>query len=127
MLVLIVQFYIILYSCMEVKVITLKHKKLITYGILLHTFLHMFLFVLYNMKKVSFLSRNPFKPFQYRHPYYLHLQVIVQRALAAKSLSHAQGGAILAGYIKILPMFIMVMPGMISRVLFPSKLYDEVF
>ncbi|XP_066936601.1 sodium/mannose cotransporter SLC5A10-like isoform X2 [Clytia hemisphaerica] len=48
-------------------------------------------------------------------------QVIVQRALAAKSLSHAQGGAVLAGYIKILPMFIMVMPGMISRVLFPNE------
>lgn len=48
-------------------------------------------------------------------------QVIVQRALAAKSLSHAQGGAILAGYIKVLPMFIMVMPGMISRVLFPNE------
>ena len=50
------------------------------------------------------------------------MQVIVQRALAAKSLSHAQGGTILAGYIKILPLFIMVFPGMISRVLFPSKL-----
>ena len=47
--------------------------------------------------------------------------MIVQRTLAAKSLSHAQGGTILASYIKILPMFIMVMPGMISRVLFPSK------
>ena len=47
--------------------------------------------------------------------------MIVQRALAAKSLSHAQGGAVIAGYFKILPMFIMVLPGMISRVLFPSK------
>jgi len=45
-------------------------------------------------------------------------QVIVQRALAAKSLSHAQGGTLLAGYIKILPLFIMVLPGMISRVLY---------
>ena len=48
------------------------------------------------------------------------LQVIVQRALAAKSLSHAQGGSLLAGYIKILPLFIMVFPGMISRVLYPG-------
>ena len=47
--------------------------------------------------------------------------MIVQRALAAKSLSHAQGGTVVAGYLKILPMFIMVMPEMISRVLFPSK------
>ena len=43
---------------------------------------------------------------------------MVQRALAAKSLSHAQGGTLLAGYVKILPVFIMVLPGMISRVLF---------
>lgn len=45
-------------------------------------------------------------------------QLMVQRALAAKSLSHAQGGTLLAGYVKILPVFIMVLPGMISRVLF---------
>ena len=59
--------------------------------------------------------------------YSLFQQVIVQRALAAKSLSHAQGGALLAGYIKILPLFIMVMPGMISRVLYPSKFNFNVF
>ncbi|XP_014675525.1 PREDICTED: sodium/myo-inositol cotransporter-like [Priapulus caudatus] len=45
-------------------------------------------------------------------------QMMVQRALAAKSLSHAQGGTLFAGYLKILPIFIMVLPGMISRVLF---------
>lgn len=45
-------------------------------------------------------------------------QVIVQRALAAKSVSHAQGATLLAGVIKILPLFIMVIPGMISRVLY---------
>lgn len=39
--------------------------------------------------------------------------MMVQRALAAKSLSHAQGGTLLAGYIKILVLFMMVMPGMI--------------
>ena len=47
-------------------------------------------------------------------------QVIVQRALAAKSLSHAQGATLLAGYIKILPLFTLVMPGMISRILSPG-------
>nr|XP_018669842.1 sodium/myo-inositol cotransporter isoform X1 [Ciona intestinalis] len=47
-------------------------------------------------------------------------QVIVQRALAARSLSHAQGGTTLAGIIKVLPLYIMVMPGMISRVLYPN-------
>ncbi|KAK7480840.1 hypothetical protein BaRGS_00027926 [Batillaria attramentaria] len=48
-------------------------------------------------------------------------QVIVQRALAAKSLSHAQGATLMAGFIKILPIFIMVIPGMISRILFPDE------
>eukprot|EP00795_Rhopilema_esculentum_P004228 gene4228-20417_t len=48
-------------------------------------------------------------------------QVIVQRSLAAKSLSHAQGGVLLASYLKILPFFIIVLPGMISRVLFPNE------
>lgn len=45
----------------------------------------------------------------------------MQRALAAKSLSHAQGACLLASYIKILPLFTLVMPGMISRVLSPGK------
>ena len=47
--------------------------------------------------------------------------MMVQRALAAKSLSHAQGGTLFAGYIKLLPVFLMVLPGMISRVLFTGK------
>ena len=49
------------------------------------------------------------------------MQVIVQRALAAKSLSHAQGATIMAGFVKILPLFIMVLPGMMARVLYPGK------
>lgn len=46
---------------------------------------------------------------------------MVQRALAAKSLSHAQGGTLFAGYIKILPLFMIIIPGMISRVLFKDR------
>ncbi|XP_064616810.1 sodium/mannose cotransporter SLC5A10-like [Liolophura sinensis] len=48
-------------------------------------------------------------------------QVIVQRSLAAKNLSHAKGGSLLAGMFKILPMFIMILPGMISRALYPDE------
>ncbi|XP_063410752.1 sodium/myo-inositol cotransporter-like [Mytilus trossulus] len=48
-------------------------------------------------------------------------QVIVQRLLAAKSVSHAQGATLLAGFIKILPLFMMVMPGMISRILYADE------
>ncbi|XP_039623184.1 sodium/glucose cotransporter 4 isoform X3 [Polypterus senegalus] len=47
-------------------------------------------------------------------------QVIVQRSLSAKNLSHAKGGSVLGGYLKTMPMFFIVMPGMISRALFPG-------
>ena len=49
-------------------------------------------------------------------------QVIVQRAIGAKSNIHAKSGSIFAGFLKILPIFIMVMPGMISRVLFKDTI-----
>ena len=48
-------------------------------------------------------------------------QVIVQRALASKNLSHGRAACLMAGYIKILPMFLLVMPGMISRVLYTGR------
>ncbi|XP_072798199.1 sodium/myo-inositol cotransporter 2 [Vicugna pacos] len=48
-------------------------------------------------------------------------QVIVQRTLAAKNLSHAKGGSLMAAYLKVLPLFIMVFPGMVSRILFPDQ------
>lgn len=41
-------------------------------------------------------------------------QYIVQRVLSAKSLDHARGGAIFAGFLKILPVFILVLPGIIA-------------
>ncbi|XP_019505382.1 PREDICTED: sodium/myo-inositol cotransporter 2 isoform X2 [Hipposideros armiger] len=48
-------------------------------------------------------------------------QVIVQRSLAAKNLSHAKGGSLMAAYLKVLPLFMMVFPGMVSRVLFTDQ------
>ncbi|KAG8189137.1 hypothetical protein JTE90_018431 [Oedothorax gibbosus] len=48
-------------------------------------------------------------------------QMMVQRLLAAKSLSHAQGGTLFAGFMKVLPIFLIVMPGMVSRVLFTDE------
>ncbi|XP_054849186.1 sodium/glucose cotransporter 2 [Eublepharis macularius] len=53
--------------------------------------------------------------------YWCSDQVIVQRCLAGKNLTHVKAGCILCGYLKLLPMFIMVMPGMISRVLYPDE------
>ncbi|NXC81031.1 SC5A9 protein, partial [Cercotrichas coryphoeus] len=48
-------------------------------------------------------------------------QVMVQRSLSAKNLSHAKGGSVLAGHLKMLPVFFIVMPGMISRALYPDE------
>nr|XP_014344776.1 PREDICTED: sodium/glucose cotransporter 5 [Latimeria chalumnae] len=48
-------------------------------------------------------------------------QVIVQRSLSAKNLSHAKGGSILASYLKMLPIIFIIMPGMISRALYPDS------
>ncbi|KAM8961742.1 sodium/myo-inositol cotransporter 2 [Pelodytes ibericus] len=48
-------------------------------------------------------------------------QVIVQRSLSAKNLSHAKGGSLLAAYLKVLPLFMMVFPGMISRILYTDQ------
>ncbi|XP_041633693.1 sodium/myo-inositol cotransporter 2 [Cheilinus undulatus] len=50
--------------------------------------------------------------------YWCSDQVIVQRSLAAKNLTHAKGGSLMAAYIKILPFFAVMLPGMISRILF---------
>jgi SSS family solute:Na+ symporter len=41
-------------------------------------------------------------------------QFIVQRVLSAKNLSQARKGTIFAGYLKMLPLFIFVFPGMIA-------------
>uniref|UniRef100_A0A8C1JFV0 Solute carrier family 5 member 3a n=1 Tax=Cyprinus carpio TaxID=7962 RepID=A0A8C1JFV0_CYPCA len=49
-------------------------------------------------------------------------QVIVQRVLAARNIAHAKGSTLMAGVLKVLPMFIIVIPGMISRVLFADEL-----
>nr|XP_056718988.1 sodium/glucose cotransporter 2 isoform X4 [Euleptes europaea] len=53
--------------------------------------------------------------------YWCSDQVIVQRCLAGKNLTHVKAGCILCGYLKLLPMFLMVMPGMISRILYPDE------
>nr|WGH53149.1 sodium-glucose cotransporter 1 [Squalus acanthias] len=45
-------------------------------------------------------------------------QVIVQRCLSAKNMSHVKAGCILCGYLKLLPMYLMVFPGMVSRILY---------
>ena len=48
-------------------------------------------------------------------------QFIVQRALGAKDIRHGQWGALFAGFLKVsTPLFIMIMPGLMARVLYPD-------
>lgn len=52
--------------------------------------------------------------------YWCSDQVIVQRALSAKTMVHAKAGCVMAGYLKLLPLYLLVLPGMAARVLFPD-------
>ncbi|CAF3674837.1 unnamed protein product [Rotaria sordida] len=54
--------------------------------------------------------------------YWCSDQVIVQRALAAKNLTHARAGCIVASYLKFLPLFLMIIPGMVARILFQDEI-----
>lgn len=51
--------------------------------------------------------------------YWCSDQVIVQRVLSAKHILHAKMATIFCSLLKVSVIFIMVMPGMISRILFP--------
>ncbi len=48
-------------------------------------------------------------------------QVIVQRVLSAKDEGHARAGTIFAGFLKILPVFILVLPGLIAFALYRQE------
>ncbi len=45
-------------------------------------------------------------------------QVIVQRVLAARDEGHAKAGTIFAGFLKLLPVFLLVVPGLIAFALY---------
>ena len=49
-------------------------------------------------------------------------QTIVQRVLGAKAQVEAQRGALFAGLLKILPVFILILPGVLAYVLFEEKI-----
>jgi SSS family solute:Na+ symporter len=52
-------------------------------------------------------------------------QVIVQRVLSARDEGHAKAGTIFAGFLKILPVFMLVLPGIIAFALFPDQLANK--
>jgi len=51
-------------------------------------------------------------------------QTIVQRVLGAKDENHARGGALFCGFIKILPVFIFVLPGLFAYTLAKTGALD---
>lgn len=54
-------------------------------------------------------------------------QYIVQRVLSARSIDDARRGSLLAAFLKITPIFVLVLPGMIAYALFPGLQGDEAF
>lgn len=60
--------------------------------------------------------------------YWTTNQYIVQRVLGAKDIQNARWGVILASFLKIIPLFIMVIPGTMAIGLFPGlENPDQVF
>ncbi len=60
--------------------------------------------------------------------YWTTNQYIVQRVLGSKDLNNARWGVILAGFLKLIPLFIMVIPGAMAISLFPDLVdADQVF
>ena len=60
--------------------------------------------------------------------YWTTNQYIVQRILGAKNINNARWGVILASFLKIVPLFIMVIPGTMAIGLFPGlENSDQVF
>jgi SSS family solute:Na+ symporter len=51
-------------------------------------------------------------------------QTIVQKVLGARSEKDGRDGAIFAGFLKILPVFLMVLPGVIGYVLFKDQISE---
>jgi SSS family solute:Na+ symporter len=52
---------------------------------------------------------------------------IVQKILCAKSINDARQGSLLAAFLKIFPIFILVLPGLIAASLFPGTTGDEAY
>ena len=47
-------------------------------------------------------------------------QYIIQRALGARDLNEARWGLVFAGFLKVIPLFIMVIPGAIALTIYPD-------
>nr|MDJ0712554.1 sodium:solute symporter [Woeseiaceae bacterium] len=52
--------------------------------------------------------------------YWVTNQYVTQRVLAARSVDHARWGAILGGFLKLVPLFLMVLPGAMAISVLPG-------
>jgi len=59
--------------------------------------------------------------------YWCSDQTIVQRVLGSKSLGDSQNGPLFAGFLKILPVFLMVFPGVIGYLMYKNGKIDIPF
>lgn len=60
--------------------------------------------------------------------YWTTNQLVVQRTLGAKSIEHGRWGALLAGFIKLLFLFLFIFPGVMALSLYPDlESPDQVF
>ncbi|XP_072171125.1 sodium/glucose cotransporter 4-like [Diadema setosum] len=54
--------------------------------------------------------------------YFCTNQFLVQRSLSTKNFTQTKAGTVLASYLKVLPLILMIYPGMISRALWPDEI-----
>lgn len=54
-------------------------------------------------------------------------QVIVQRTLAASDAEEARKACLFAGFLKLVPVFVMVVPGLAGRLLYPEVRPDQLY
>jgi SSS family solute:Na+ symporter len=54
-------------------------------------------------------------------------QMIVQRTLAAPDIARARRATLFAGFLKVLPVFILVLPGLAGGLLFPTSKPDALY
>ncbi len=57
--------------------------------------------------------------------YWVTNQYVTQRVLAAKNINHARWGAMLGGFLKTLPLFIMVLPGAMAVSVIPGIAHPD--
>ncbi len=54
-------------------------------------------------------------------------QYIVQITLSAKNIDHARSGTLFAAYLRLLPMLLLVVPGIIAKALYPDILASNAY